>query len=141
MAVARDAQAVKLKLTRTARRIIMRTTSPETKTQEIQQMTEWITGREVAKIIGINHRNVPQAVKRRKIKIRCKRGSDVGMKPIGGVATNFYVYSRNDVEDWYDSINNIVEHVELTHAERLRNFVMSKTWDTKGLTGLQNLTS
>ena len=104
-------------------------------------MTEWITGREVAKIIGINHRNVPQAVKRRKIKIRCKRGSDVGMKPIGGVATNFYVYSRNDVEDWYDSINNIVEHVELTHAERLSNFVMSKTWDTKGLTGLQNLTS
>ena len=141
MAVARDAQAVKLKLTRTARRIIMRTTSPETKTQEIQQMTEWITGREVAKIIGINHRNVPQAVKRRKIKIRCKRGSDVGMKPIGGVATNFYVYSRNDVEDWYDSINNIVEHVELTHVEKLRNFVMSKTWDTKGLTGLQNLTS
>ena len=104
-------------------------------------MTEWITGREVAKIIGINHRNVAQSVKRRKIKIRCKRGSDVGMKPIGGVATNFYVYSRNDVEDWYDSINNIVEHVELTHVEKLRNFVMSKTWDTKGLTGLQNLTS
>jgi hypothetical protein len=63
------------------------------------------------------------------------------MKPIGGVANNFYVYSRNDVEDWYDSINNIVEHVELTHVEKLRNFVVSKTWDTKGLTGLQNLAS
>ena len=34
-----------------------------------------------------------------------------------------------------------VRPVELTNVEKLRNFVMSKTWDKKGLTGLQRMTS